>query len=69
MAKDSSRGCYWGWGTRGNRIAWGLVVLCVVLGAAFWIPGVMEVKKCINRHTQCACSPTAGGRFLHYPST
>lgn len=64
MAKDSSKGCYWGWGTRGNRIAWGLVVLFVVLGTAFWIPGVIEVKKCINRHSQCACSPIAGGGYV-----
>jgi hypothetical protein len=62
MPKSSSgRGCYWGWGTRGNRIAWGLVVLFVLLGTAFWIPGVIEVKKCINKHSRCACTPIAGG--------
>lgn len=60
MAKDGGKGCYWGFGTRGNRIAWGLVVLAVVLGTAFWIPGIIEVKKCINKHSACACSPIAG---------
>ncbi|WIA20404.1 hypothetical protein OEZ85_004823 [Tetradesmus obliquus] len=64
MAKDGGKGCYWGFGTRGNRIAWGLVVLAVVLGTAFWIPGVIEVKKCINKHSACACSPIAGGGYV-----
>jgi hypothetical protein len=27
---------YWGFNTKGNRIAWCVVVLCIVVGTAFW---------------------------------
>lgn len=51
---------YFGLATRENKIAWTIIAVCVLLGAAFWIPGVLQYKRCLNRYATCICKGGKG---------
>jgi hypothetical protein len=58
--------CYWGFATRQNQLAWLFLVACIIIGAALWIPGAVETRRCNARFMKCAdCMESAGsGRLV-----
>ncbi|GBF94124.1 hypothetical protein Rsub_07111 [Raphidocelis subcapitata] len=48
--------CYWGTQTRPNKIAWGFVCSMVLIGAGFWIPGIITTRGCLADYYECDSS-------------
>lgn len=51
---------YFGLGTKENKIAWTCVAVFLLLGIAFWIPGVLQFRKCNTRYVSCLCRGERG---------